>query len=218
MEGFRGQDGAACGLSWAPQRLRILGDAPVIGEGTRILSMDSTWTPERWLSIEEATALLTRGLVHYSLGDRSITLRGGINAKSGAQSLLEVKSILVTNTRGRTLPRDWAPPVTRELLIHRDRHLCGFCGVRFSARHLTIDHIVPQSRGGRHVWTNIVAACSSCNTKKRDRTPEQARMPLLFVPYVPNRFEQLIIENRNCLADQMEFLIQRVPKHSRLIS
>lgn len=43
-------------------------------------------------------------------------------------------------------------------------------------------------------------------------------MPLLFVPYVPNRFEQLIIENRNCLADQMEFLIQRVPKHSRLIS
>lgn len=190
----------------------------MIGERARILAMDSTWTPQRWLTVEEATALLTRGLVHYSLGDQSITLRGGVNARTGTQSLLEVRSILVTNTRGRTLPRDWAPPVSRELLIHRDRHLCGFCGNRFSARHLTVDHIVPKSKGGSDCWTNIVAACSTCNTRKRDRTPEQARMPLLFVPYVPNRFEQLIIENRNCLADQMEFLVQRVPKHSRLLS
>lgn len=190
----------------------------MIAESTRILSMDSTWTPQRWLTVEEATGLLTRGLVHYSIGETSIVLRGGINAKTGAQSLLEVKTILVTNTRGRTLPRDWAPPVTRELLIHRDRHLCAFCGDRFSARHLTVDHIVPRSKGGSDYWTNIVAACSLCNTRKRDRTPEQARMPLLFVPYVPNRFEQLIIENRNCLADQMEFLLQRVPKHSRLHS
>ena len=185
--------------------------------GTQILAMDSTWTPERWLSLEDATALLTRGLVHYSLGNSAILLRGGINAKSGRQSLLEVKSILVTNTRGRTLPRDWAPPVSRDFLIHRDRHLCGYCGHKYSNRNLTLDHIVPRSKGGSDYWTNIVAACSSCNTRKRDRTPEQARMPLLFVPYVPNRFEQLIIENRNCLADQMEFLLQRVPKHSRLL-
>lgn len=190
----------------------------MIAEGARILSMDSTWTPERWLTIEEATGLLTRGLVHYSLGDTPIVLRGGVNAKSGLQSLLEVRSIVVTNTRGRTLPRDWVPPVTRELLIHRDRHLCGFCGNRFSTKHLTMDHIVPRSKGGSGYWTNIVAACSCCNTRKRDRTPEQARMPLLFVPYAPNRFEQLIIENRNCRADQMEFLLQRVPKHSRLLS
>lgn len=185
--------------------------------GAQILAMDSTWTPERWLSLEDATALLTRGLVHYSLGDSAIVLRGGFNAKSGLQSLLEVKSILVTNTRGRTLPHDWAPPVSRELLIHRDRHLCGYCGHKYSNRNLTLDHIVPRSKGGSDYWTNIVSACSSCNTRKRDRTPEQARMPLLFVPYVPNRFEQLIIENRNCLADQMEFLLKRVPKHSRLL-
>lgn len=190
----------------------------MIDQSTRILSMDSTWTPERWLTIEDATALLTRGLVHYSLGDSPILLRGGVNAKTGLQSLLEVKPILVINTRGRTLPRDWAPPVTKDLMIHRDRHLCGFCGKKFSGKHLTMDHIVPRSKGGSDYWTNVIAACSGCNTRKRDRTPEQARMPLLFVPYVPNRFEQLIIENRNCLADQMEFLLQRVPKHSRLLS
>lgn len=190
----------------------------MITEGTRILSMDCTWTPDRWLTIEEATGLLTRGLVFYSLGEDSIVLHGGINAKTGRQSLLEVNSILVIDTRGRSLPSDWAPPVSRELLIHRDRHLCGFCGKRFSARHLTIDHIVPRSKGGSDYWTNIVASCATCNTRKRDRTPEQAGMPLLFVPYVPNHFEQLIIENRNCLSDQMEFLLQRVPKHSRLLS
>ena len=89
----------------------------MIGEGTRILAIASTWTPERWLTVEEATALLTRGLVHYSLGDQPITLRGGVNAKTGTQSLLEVRSILVTNTQGRTSPRDWAPPVSHELGI-----------------------------------------------------------------------------------------------------
>lgn len=190
----------------------------MIGLGARILSMDFTWTPERWVTVEEATGLLTRGLVHHSLGEESIVLHGGINAKTGIQSTLEIKSILVTNTRGRILPRDWSPPVSRELLIHRDRHICGFCGNLFPARHLTIDHIIPRSKGGRDYWTNIIAACCACNSRKRDRTPEQARMPLLFVPYVPNRFEQLLIENRNCLVDQMEFLLQRVPKHSRLLS
>ena len=63
-----------------------------------------------------------------------------------------------------------------------------------------------MSRGGRDRWSNVVTACRSCNTRKGNRTPEEARMPLLAVPYVPNWAEYLALSNRKILADQMEFL------------
>ena len=75
---------------------------------------------------------------------------------------------------------------------------------------------VPVSRGGRDVWTNTVTACRRCNTTKGCRSPEQSGMPLLYVPYVPNRHEHFILRNRRILADQMEYLLAGVPKSSRL--
>ena len=184
----------------------------------QVLAVDSAWTPSRWLKWDDVLNLYSRGLVDYSIGDTAFTLRGGVNARTGKQSILEVGSILVVNTRGRLTPYDWVPAVSRELLVHRDQHLCAYCGNRFKERDLTIEHIVPESRGGPTSWTNIVAACQACNNRKDARTPEEARMPLLYVPYVPNRFEDLIVQNRNILVDQMEFLRMRLPKHSRLLS
>ena len=81
---------------------------------------------------------------------------------------------------------------------------------------LTRDHIVPFSKGGRDTWMNVVTACRSCNERKSDRTPEGAGMELVYLPYVPNRAEYLILTNRRILADQMEFLAQHVPAQSRL--
>jgi 5-methylcytosine-specific restriction endonuclease McrA len=63
---------------------------------------------------------------------------------------------------------------------------------------------------------NVVTACRRCNTIKGGRSPESARMPLLYAPYVPSRHEHLILQNRRILQDQMEYLMARVPKHSRL--
>jgi 5-methylcytosine-specific restriction endonuclease McrA len=78
-----------------------------------------------------------------------------------------------------------------------------------------MEHIVPSSKGGEDSWTNLVAACKACNNRKADRTPEAAGMKLHYVPYVPNRYEAFILSNRKILADQMEFLLQGVPKSSR---
>ena len=61
-----------------------------------------------------------------------------------------------------------------------------------------------------------MTACRSCNTRKGNRAPEQANMPLLYVPYVPNRHEHFILRNRRILADQMEYLLAGVPRSSRL--
>ena len=85
-------------------------------------------------------------------------------------------------------------------------------------RDLSRDHVIPVSRGGRDVWTNSVTSCRRCNTKKANRSPEIAGMPLLYVPYVPNRHEHFILRNRRILADQMEYLLAGVPRTSRLYS
>ena len=65
---------------------------------------------------------------------------------------------------------------------------------------------------------NLVASCTSCNQlKKKCRTPEEAGMPLLYLPYIPNHWENIILQGRNILADQMDFLIPSLPAHSRLL-
>jgi 5-methylcytosine-specific restriction endonuclease McrA len=64
---------------------------------------------------------------------------------------------------------------------------------------------------------NVVTACRGCNVRKANRTPEEAKMPLIYAPYVPNRFEGFILRNRRILTDQMQFLLASVPRHSRLL-
>jgi len=75
--------------------------------------------------------------------------------------------------------------LSRRNIFVRDRHVCQYCGRRFARAELTIDHVVPRSRGGRDTWTNLVLACMACNLKKRNRTPEEAGMPLLRRPAEP---------------------------------
>lgn len=72
---------------------------------------------------------------------------------------------------------------TRRAILTRDSSRCGYCGNPGD----TIDHIFPRSRGGQDSWDNLITACLPCNQKKRDRTPEEASMPLLW----PARFVDL---------------------------
>ncbi len=65
---------------------------------------------------------------------------------------------------------------------------------------------------------NVVTACVLCNNKKDSKTLKEAKMELLYVPYEPNHFESMILQNRNILADQMEYLLSGVPKHSRILT
>lgn len=71
---------------------------------------------------------------------------------------------------------------SRKSIHSRDGNKCVYCG---ATRNLTIDHIIPTSRGGGNEWTNLVCCCISCNTKKGNRTPEEANMKLLRKPTVP---------------------------------
>lgn len=82
------------------------------------------------------------------------------------------------------------PSLTRYNLIKlRDRCCCAYCGQRFLFDSLTYDHVTPRSQGGRTSWENLVSACEKCNSRKLDRTPEKAGMPLLWRPRLPSMEE-----------------------------
>lgn len=74
------------------------------------------------------------------------------------------------------------PPVNRREVLKRDRHRCQYCG---TTKDLTLDHLIPKSKGGLHAWDNVVTACQRCNSVKGDRTPELAGMPLRTKPRSP---------------------------------
>lgn len=73
------------------------------------------------------------------------------------------------------------PKWSKSGVLRRDDYVCAFC----KGKATTIDHIVPRSRGGKNTWKNTISACSPCNNKKRDRTPEEAKMPLVYLATVP---------------------------------
>lgn len=81
------------------------------------------------------------------------------------------------------VPRFTARRITRRALFARDAHTCQYCGSR---TRLTIDHVIPRSRGGGSAWHNVVTACAPCNLRKRDRLPHEAGMPLRRAPRPPH--------------------------------
>jgi len=79
--------------------------------------------------------------------------------------------------------RMWkVPPVNRREVLRRDHHSCQYCG---SSKRLTLDHVMPRSKGGQHTWDNVVTACERCNSHKGDRTPAEAGMQLRTKPKAP---------------------------------
>lgn len=185
-----------------------------------ILQLDVAGNPSRWISYEDSCYYYAKDLVAWSTGQQEITLFGGTNAATGERSSLSLNTIIAV--RGKVNDKQWKHinrvPLTNKALFRRDKNVCGYCGNVFSFKELSRDHIVPVSKGGKNKWTNVVTSCMSCNKFKDARTPEQAGMELLYVPYEPNRSEYLILQNHKILADQMQFLLKRVPKHSRLFS
>lgn len=79
--------------------------------------------------------------------------------------------------------------INRHRLYRRDNHECTYCGGK---KNLTIDHIVPKSKGGENTWLNLITCCSSCNRLKGDRTPEEANMKMNIRPFEPTIISEII--------------------------
>lgn len=181
-----------------------------------VLQLDISGRPQAWITPREAAVLYASDAIAWTLGATFHVLRGGIQRTTGRQSRIEVHPIIAV--RGAIPSRAWrqAPALSNPKLFARDRRVCAYCGGLHPFDELTREHIVPVSRGGRDTWMNCITACRPCNGHKGNRLPEEARMTLMYLPYVPSLHEDMILRGRRILSDQMEFLLASVPRHSRL--
>lgn len=189
------------------------------GLSQQVLRTDISGMPLEWLGYQEAVRLYHSGHVAYTCGSTLYRIWGGINARTGRQSTIEINSIIATHGHSYGLSKsrhDYTPPLNNPTLFQRDAFLCLYCGKPFSRSDLSRDHVTPISMGGRDEWNNVVSACKRCNNFKAAKTPEIAGMQLLAIPFVPTHAEYIYLRGRRILADQMEFLTAHFPRTSPL--
>lgn len=182
-----------------------------------ILRTDISGMPLEWVYFQTAVKLYYADQVAYTCGTPLMRVHGGVNAKTGLRSELVLNSIIATyGSKQELFGEAYTPPLNNPTLFRRDNQICMYCGDHFPVNDLSRDHVQPLVRGGRDVWTNVVTACKHCNSFKGGRTPEQAGMPLLAVPFQPTYVEYIFLQGRNILVDQMEFLSAHFPRSSSL--
>jgi hypothetical protein len=171
-----------------------------------VLKLDAGGVPVEWVRWEVAAVLYVRGRVRWEAGEAWFRLRGGAR-RDGTRSSMDINAIIAVGERGRR-HGSGKQMVSNKILFARDRYICLYCGRRFAAKDLTRDHVTPASRGGRDVYANLATSCRACNARKDDRTPEEARMPLLALPFEPDMASYLLLlaSGRRITGCQQAFL------------
>lgn len=191
----------------------------MLGLNQLVLRTDVSGMPLEWIDYQEAVRLYCLDQVSYTCGSLLYIVHGGVNAATGRRSVLEINSIIATQggVYAHLKSREgYTPPLSNAALFRRDFNVCLYCGGQFHPRDLSRDHVTPLVQGGRDDWRNVVTACKRCNQHKGGRTPEQADMQLLAIPFVPNHAEYVFLQGRRILADQMAFLRAHFPRSSPL--
>jgi 5-methylcytosine-specific restriction endonuclease McrA len=182
-----------------------------------VLALDISGVPRQWITYDEAITYHAKKAVAWSLGDIVVRYHGG-RQEDGTMSYLESPSIIAIRGHGFNPQKHAKVGISNRTLFGRDRNICAYCGGHFANfRELSRDHIIPRSRGGPNTWMNIVTSCRKCNAKKGDRLLKEVGMELIYVPYVPCHYENLILQSRTILADQMDYLMAGLPKSSRVL-
>ena len=138
----------------------------------RVLLLNQTYEPLGTVSVARAVIMTFKDTVTVEEFDGERVLRS-------ARAEFRVPSVIRRRTYLNIRRRREAAGMKRLRIYMRDKFRCQYCGEKKTAGELTLDHITPRSRGGDNSPVNVVAACVPCNTRKGDRTPAEARMPLL---------------------------------------
>ncbi len=141
-----------------------------------VLVLNATYEPVNVTSVLRALSLV--------MADKAEILEAHPDRVIRSPSVVLAHPIVIRLLRYVRLPRFPVRRLTRRALFARDGHRCQYCG---ASSNLTIDHIVPRSRGGESDWSNVVTACSPCNVRKANRLPREAGMALKAPPRPPSR-------------------------------
>ncbi len=144
-----------------------------MGPRLPVLVLNQNFEPLNVCNVRRALVLLGR--------DKAETIENGRGYLHSATEIFEIPSVIRLGYlihRPRPQGR-----LTRRDIFLRDKFTCQYCGSQ--SKDLTLDHVLPRHRGGKHEWDNVVAACKRCNHRKAGQTPEEARMYLRHDPYQP---------------------------------
>lgn len=143
-----------------------------------VLVLNASYEPIHVCAARRALVLLIKGVAQCE--------EAGVEVLRSAAAAIAIPSV-IRLVEYRRIPRQ-ARALSRKNILMRDHHTCQYCGRSGGAGDLTLDHVVPRSRGGAGSWENLVAACRRCNNRKGDRLPEEAgmrlrRRPQPFTPH-----------------------------------
>lgn len=136
------------------------------------LVLNATYEPLSVVSARRALCLVLAGKAEV-IHEDGVAIRSATLA-FGAPTVIRLRYVVRVPFLRRTA-------LSRKAVFIRDQYACQYCGGYADS----IDHVMPRSRGGRHTWDNVAAACRPCNLRKRDRTPDEAGMRLANAPRPP---------------------------------
>ncbi len=148
-----------------------------------VLVLNASYEPLNIVSIKRAIVLL--------LKEKAEVVEAA-NAQVRAERTVLDWPLVIRLVTYVPLPRRLPLPLSRRTVLARDVYTCQYCGAQPGRADLTVDHVLPRSRGGLTTWENVTTACGPCNRRKGNRTPEEAGMKLLSVPARP-RFVAVVL-------------------------
>ena len=137
----------------------------------QVLVLNASYEPLNITSWRRATVLMLKGKAESLEEDATHNIRKDVKAPT----VIRLRQFI------RVPYRDI--PLRKKNIFQRDNNCCQYCGQK--NKKLSIDHVLPRSRGGTDSWENVITACLQCNVMKGNRTPEEAKMPLKIKPYKP---------------------------------
>jgi 5-methylcytosine-specific restriction endonuclease McrA len=146
----------------------------------KTLLLNASYEPLRVITIQRAVVLV--------LTEKAEIVKASDLEYHSERQVVRLPSV-IRLLRLVKIPYNARVKLSKKSLIARDGGLCGYCGKEGE----NIDHIVPRSKGGKHVWSNVVWSCRPCNDRKADKTLEEAKMKLLVKPYTPKDRVHLIL-------------------------
>ena len=151
----------------------------------RVLVLNATYEPLNTVSLPRAVALL--------LDDKAEIVEAA-EAWLRSQHMTLPMPLVIRLVAYVRIPRQLPLAVTRRSVLNRDGCACQYCGRTLPSAELTLDHVLPRSRGGKTTWENVVAACKLCNHRKGDRTPAEAHMRLRRQPFRPRYLALVVLD------------------------
>jgi len=142
----------------------------------QVLVLNATYEPLSVVSVQRAVILLLK---------EKAELIEAAEARLRSERFSIPRPLVIRLVYYVKIPRRISLPVTRRTVLARDNYTCQYCNTMPPRQKLTLDHVLPRSRGGKTTWENVVTACQKCNGRKGSRTPAEANMKLITEPKRP---------------------------------